>query len=295
MGHKLVGDDRIVNKKILFFYARDSFSMTYCPLCDSIYEACNLRTNMKADTRTKFAISVILILSVAFIIAIHTLIFHDLRTLAFYFLLDLALIPVQVLIVTLLIDQLLKQHEKRAMLGKLNMVIGIFFTETGTRMLQQFMAFDRRGANQCRAMAVAVNWTSRDYENARAQMNNLDLDLVGRADDLAKLRDYLLVKRPFFLSLLENPNLLEHESFTDLLWAVFHLTEELSMRKDLHALTEPDLEHMGGDLKRVYTRLIVEWLAYLKHQKRDYPYLFSLAVRTNPFDKNASVEIRLPA
>ena len=292
MGHKLVGDDRIVNKKILFFYARDSFSMTYCPLCDSIYQACNLRTNMKTDTRTKFAISVILILSVAFIIAIHTLIFHDLRTLAFYFLLDLALIPVQVLIVTLLIDQLLKQHEKRAMLGKLNMVIGIFFTETGTRMLQQFMAFDRRGANQCRAMAVAVNWTSRDYENARAQMNNLDLDLVGRADDLAKLRDYLLVKRPFFLSLLENPNLLEHESFTDLLWAVFHLTEELAAREKLDDLPPSDLQHLAGDMRRAAGLGVVQWLAYMQHLQRAYPYLFSLAVRINPFNPDASPVVR---
>jgi len=30
------------------------------------------------------------------------------------------------------------------------------------------------------------------------------------------------------LGLLGNPNLLEHDSFTDLLWAVFHLMEELS-------------------------------------------------------------------
>jgi hypothetical protein len=30
----------------------------------------------------------------------------------------------------------------------------------------------------------------------------------------------------------------------------------------------------------------------MEHLKNDYPYLFSLAVRTNPFDPNASVEVK---
>jgi len=33
-------------------------------------------------------------------------------------------------------------------------------------------------------------------------------------------------------------------------------------------------------------------LAHMEHLKNEYPYLFSLAVRTNPFDPNASVEVR---
>jgi hypothetical protein len=41
-------------------------------------------------------------------------------------------------------------------------------------------------------------------------------------------------------------------------------------------------------MKRAYLLLISEWLAYLKHLKENYPYLFSLSVRTNPFDPNAS-------
>jgi hypothetical protein len=94
------------------------------------------------------------------------------------------------------------------------------------------------------------------------------------------------------LGLLENPNLLEHESFTDLLWAVFHLTEELGCRTDLKNLPDTDYAHLSGDIKRVYILLISEWLAYMKHLKDTYPYLFSLSVRTNPFDPNASVEVK---
>jgi len=30
----------------------------------------------------------------------------------------------------------------------------------------------------------------------------------------------------------------------------------------------------------------------MEHLKNNYPYLFSLAMRTNPLDKNASVEVQ---
>jgi len=36
----------------------------------------------------------------------------------------------------------------------------------------------------------------------------------------------------------------------------------------------------------------VQWLAYMKHLKKEYPYLFSLAVRTNPFDPDVSVAVK---
>lgn len=53
-------------------------------------------------------------------------------------------------------------------------------------------------------------------------------------------------------------------------------------------LPESDVRHLAGDIDRVYGQLAREWLAYTRHLKRDYPYLFSLAVRTNPFDASAS-------
>jgi hypothetical protein len=90
------------------------------------------------------------------------------------------------------------------------------------------------------------------------------------------------------MSLLENQNLLEHDNFTDLMWALFHLTEELVVRKDVTMLSENDTLHIEIDFKRVYSLLISEWLDYMKHLKKEYPFLFSFAMRTNPFDVNAT-------
>ena len=82
--------------------------------------------------------------------------------------------------------------------------------------------------------------------------------------------------------------MLEHESFTELLWAVFHLAEELSHRPTVSELPDSDYDHLSGDIRRAHQLLVREWLSHMEHLKSDYPYLFSLAVRTNPFDPNAS-------
>ena len=38
--------------------------------------------------------------------------------------------------------------------------------------------------------------------------------------------------------------------------------------------------------------LLAEWIAYVRHLKAYYPYIFSLVIRTNPFDPNAAPEIK---
>lgn len=58
-------------------------------------------------------------------------------------------------------------------------------------------------------------------------------DIDSRAGSLSELRGFLVEKRGVLLRLPENPILLDHETFTDLLWAVFHLAEELEYRPNV--------------------------------------------------------------
>jgi len=53
-------------------------------------------------------------------------------------------------------------------------------------------------------------------------------------------------------------------------------------------LPDTDYEHLAGDIKRSYILLVHQWLDYMKHLKDNYPYLFSLAMRVNPFDQDES-------
>ena len=52
--------------------------------------------------------------------------------------------------------------------------------------------------------------------------------------------------------------------------------------KLLEEMPENDVDHINGDIKRAFGYLSREWVLYMRHLKKDYPYLFSLAVRLNP-------------
>src|SRR4030043_341486 len=202
----------------------------------------------------------------------------------FYILQDLAFVPISVLIVTLILDQLLRMREKRAMLKKMNMVIGAFFSEVGTGLLKSFLDFDVHYDETRENLIVTNEWSEREFSAVKKSLKVYDYKIESQKGDLEDLKGFLIDKREFLLGLLANPNLLEHETFTDLLWAVFHLSDELSHRKDFNELPQTDLEHLKVDIHRAYKLIIIEWVLYMKHLKRDYPYLFSVAVRTNPFN-----------
>lgn len=210
---------------------------------------------------------------------------------SFYTLLDLAFIPLNVLIVGVVIDRLLAARERRALLHKLNMVIGAFFAEVGSDLIDRLLEFDADIAHDRPHMLFDATWKPADYARNRqaVAVDSHPMDLS--RSDVTRLAGLLREKRPFILGLLENGNLLEHESFTDMLWAVTHLAEELAARRDLTALPAADARHIELDMSRAYGRLLGEYLLYVSHLKADYPYLFSFAVRTNPFDSAASAEI----
>jgi len=219
---------------------------------------------------------------------IHYTIFKDSHHIFLYLIGDIAFLPIQVLLVTMIIDQLLSRREKSVMLKKLNMVIGAFFSEVGTHLLKSFYEFGSHEDQIKKDLVKNNDWSNKVFSNVNKRLTHYDYRIDSQKGNLEDLRNFLLEKRGFLLGLLENPNLLEHESFTDLLWAVFHLTEELACRNNLRRLPITDYEHLSGDIKRAYVLLISEWLAYMKHLRDNYPYLFSLAARMNPFDPDAS-------
>jgi hypothetical protein len=236
-------------------------------------------------------IGVLLILLSVFFYAVHFAVFRDAHHIFIYLLGDIAFVFIEVLLVTLIIHKLLSERERRGILRKLNMVIGAFFTNIGTDLLRLTSAFDTNNKTIARHLVIKQDWSREHFLQIRKVTENHDYDITAKAGDLDNLKKLLLENSDFVLRLLENSNLLEHESFTELLWAVSHLAEELSHRQSLQDLAEIDSQHLSGDIQRAYRLLMREWLSYMEHLKNEYPYLFSLAVRTNPFDPKASVEL----
>ncbi|MDD5132537.1 MAG: hypothetical protein PHH44_07755 [bacterium] len=246
---------------------------------------------MKRFFSWQITLAIILVTCSLVFYSIHYLVFRDLHHIFLYLIGDIAFLFLDVLIVMLVLHRLLEYREKQSILKKLNMVIGTFFSEVGIDLIKHFEQFDTDLKAISQKLLINKDWNDRSFAEARRIIKNYSGNINSVQGNLAEVKDFLYDKRQFLLVLLENPNLLEHEAFTDLLWAIFHLTEELVHRKSLKGLPDTDYQHLSGDIKRAYQHLILQWLDYMQHLQQNYPYLFSLAVRTNPFDRNASVEV----
>ena len=222
---------------------------------------------------------------------VHYLIFGDVHHIFLYLIGDLAFLPLEVLLVTVVIERILSRRETQAKLLKLNMVIGAFFSELGNYLLQNLLDNFNNKEEISRYLNVSSVWTKKDFQKASDFAYHLPIDINHQSLGLNQLKDFLSKRREFLLTLMENPSLLEHDRFTDLLWAVTHLDEELEARMSLNDLPEKDVEHIAGDIQRMYDHLASEWLDYVAHLKLNYPYLFSLILRTHPFQEHPSPSV----
>lgn len=202
------------------------------------------------------------------------------------FLGNLAFLPVYVIFVAVMFEQVMRERERRAVMSKLNMVIGVFFSEVGNRLLRELSAYVVMCDVIRKELRVTPQWKTADFRRALAFLKTNDPLIQCAVCDKQQLKDFLISRRIFLVGLLENQFLLEHEQFTDLLWSVFHLVEELDARESLDNMPESDINHINADIKRVFGHLAREWVSYMSHLKQDYPYLFSLAVRLNPMLEN---------
>jgi hypothetical protein len=168
------------------------------------------------------------------------------------------------------------------------MVVGAFFTEVGNHLLSNFLKHFDNQSDISEHLNITDSWTKKEFRRAAEYAYHLNIELDCSKIDLGELKAYLAQRREFLLTLLGNPSLLENDRFTDLLWAVTHLDEELEARPSVSDLPDKDLEHIAGDIQRLYDHLASEWLDYVEHLKANYPFLFSLILRTHPFQEHPS-------
>lgn len=186
----------------------------------------------------------------------------------------------------------LSRRDDEARLKKLNMVIGLFFSEAGTRLLRFFTEADPALDAVRNALVIKADWSPGQFAAAADRLKEHPCHVRTETIDLEALKGFLAEKSALLVGLMENPYMLEHETFTDLVVAVLHLKEELESRDSLDQLPQSDRDHLAGDMNRIYAQLSSLWLAHMGHLKGAYPFLFSLAVRKNPFDREASIVVR---
>ena len=234
--------------------------------------------------------AILIVISIA-VYTLHYVIFRDPQHIFIFLVSDLAFMFIEVLLVTMILNGLLESRERRTRLKKLNMLVGVFYNKIGTRLLQEFITFDREKEKTCQALLITTEWTEEQLFQIRKRIENTTFAADPQKGSLETLRHFILLNHDYLIRILENPTISEHEYFTNMVWAICHIGDELEHRKQLGILSHEDYEHLSGDISRAYTQLIAEWLTYMKHLKTEYPYLFSLACRINPFKADARAEI----
>ncbi len=233
--------------------------------------------------------AVFLIVSIA-VYMLQILIFKDPKNTGFYLLQDLAFVPVQVILVSLFINELLNIRENRVKEKKINVMISTFFIEAGTGLIR-ILSKGNENLQELRGHMAERRSDNRPDTALEQKLKKYQVKITCTAEILTEASAYVRANKPLILGMLENQHILEHDSFTDMLWAVFHMSDELGCRDDLECLPETDMKHLSEDFSRAYRLLILEWLDYMRYLRAEYPYLHSLALRNDPFSEHMDVRV----
>lgn len=242
------------------------------------------------EKKKEILLFISLILASVLMYSIHFLIFGDFEHIVNYVITDLAFIPIEVIFVSLIIQKLLDKMERRKFENKIYMIIELFYSEIGKVLLAAFAKND----SSIEAIRVALSenkqWADKDFDSLSKAAAACLCEVFLSCEELGQLKDRLIPKRELLTDMIANTLIQEHDAFSNLIISVFHLMEELTARKDMTQISELDKKHLENDCKRVYGLLMMEWIMYMKHLNREYPFQFSFALRTNPLVKAEKVE-----
>ena len=142
------------------------------------------------------------LVAVAFLLyGVHYAFFGNAGEIALWGTRSLAFLPVSVLLVTLVLNRLLQRRERRIRLEKLNMVIGVFFSEVGTGLLEQFSSSDSSMARIRDDLAVGSGSADDELTRIRQRLSDHTYEVQVTEVRLMDLRSFLLGKREFLVRL----------------------------------------------------------------------------------------------
>jgi hypothetical protein len=187
---------------------------------------------------------------------------------------------------------LVQRREKESRENRVSALVGLFYSEIGNALIRELVSADPGRAGLGAEVAVHPESTERDFTTLRLRVQQHKYDITYNTVTFENLKETLRANTDLMLRLFENPSLTDEESFTELLRATLHLREELALRPSLSDLPRTDTAHLAFDAQRVYGPISKQWLEYVVLLKKVRPYLFSLAVRMNPFDEGRSPVVK---
>lgn len=220
------------------------------------------------------------------LLAIHHFIFHENGYWANFLLLhEIALMPLEFVVVTLGLEQIMELTHKRENQAKISMIESVFFSESGSDMLLYLVSCDAdKDVEELRSvMDVQPDWNNKQIKQARTAVKNITYEVDPSKIDFFGLHYHLSTRHGYFLKVIENPALSGHERFTELLLHIYHLWEELESRTDLYNLPKEEREYLCRSVNAVYRELAIEWMQNATDLLLHQPERLHHVIRTNPF------------
>jgi len=238
---------------------------------------------------TLLVIGLLVVFSAVFFV-VQLTIFDNVHEALFLLFQDLLFLPIHILFITFIVDRMIHNRAKRSRQNQLHIVICAFFSEIGNDSIavlnKYILGLERIKAE----LGVSEDWEDKDFDEAASKISRLSLKAQYHLRDAQKLQHDLPHKKRYLLEMFNNPSMLENNQFTEMLWALYHLIDEIGHIEAKNGLPSADIKHLGEDISRAYSLLLHEWIFYLKHLKNFYPYMFTTAVRKNPFaDKPVTI------
>lgn len=244
---------------------------------------------MKKKTKETVIIGIGLVVLSLLLHYAHYLIFKDAHHTLIFLFADIAFIPMEVFFTTLIIDRLLEKREKNHFLEKLNMMIGLFYTEIGRSILTEFVKGDKNLGELINSNICSKNWDDNSCKKLKIKIESHNFNLDMSKINIDAIKNILSKNRDFLMNLIINENIHEHEEFTDMLMALLHVKEEIESRYS-DKIQPFELEHLASDMAIAYKYLTLEWCEYMNYLNKNYPRLFVRALIDNPFDNRDKKE-----
>ncbi|MEA5084958.1 MAG: hypothetical protein VB018_12555 [Lachnospiraceae bacterium] len=117
---------------------------------------------------------------------VQYLLFHQTENTVFYLLQDLAFVPIQVGMVTLIINRFLNEMDNRKKIKKINVIISTFFIEIGVPIISTISKFN--GNNDILFEKISIKeMSSKEYNKLIKEVKEFKFDIYAEPSKLDEL------------------------------------------------------------------------------------------------------------
>jgi hypothetical protein len=139
------------------------------------------------NTKQNLLMILLLVALSAGLYGLQVTIFQTFRDTSFYFLQDLAFLPLQVAIVTIVLGRVVSEWNKRERLKKINMAISAFFSEAGTEIMMKLTQLIENNDELKPGLTIGIGWTASEFSAALKVLKKAELKITCAGEDLESL------------------------------------------------------------------------------------------------------------